>query len=110
MIKRIGVVLLLSLAFLLANSAQAQTVAGSILGTAVDQSGAVVPGAAVSLKSPATGITRNAVSDANGVFHFPNLNPDTYNVTITAQGFKPVTTTGIELGQGETRDLGKIAL
>src|SRR5690348_2339931 len=109
-IKRIGVVLFLSLAFLLANSAQAQTVAGSILGTAVDQSGAVVPGAAVSLKSPATGITRNAVSDANGVFHFPNVNPDTYNVTITAQGFKPVTTTGIELGQGETRDLGKIAL
>jgi len=108
--KRLSVVLLFALVLFLAMPIKAQTVAGSILGTAVDQSGAVVPGAAVSLRSPATGLTRNAVSDSNGVFHFPNLNPDTYNVTITAQGFKPITTTGIELGQGETRDLGKVAL
>src|SRR6185312_6588587 len=109
-IKRIGVILLLSLAFLFANSAQAQTVAGSILGTAVDQSGAIVPGANVVLTFTATGAIRTATADASGVFHFPNLSPGVYTVVITAQGFKQSTTTSIEIGQGETRDLGKIAL
>ncbi|HKV46819.1 MAG TPA: TonB-dependent receptor [Candidatus Acidoferrales bacterium] len=110
MIKQIGVLLLLSVALLSVNSAQAQTVAGSILGTAVDQSGAIVPGANIVLTFTATGAIRTATADASGVFHFPNLSPGVYTVVITAQGFKQSTTTNIEVGQGETRDLGKIAL
>jgi len=109
-IKRIGVVLLFALALLFVNSAHAQTVAGSILGTAVDQSGAVVPGATVTLGDQAQGVTRNATTDANGVFRFPNLAPSTYTVTVNANGFKQSTTTGIELGTSEQRDLGKISL
>src|SRR5580698_11322098 len=69
--KRLGVLLLVALAFLFVKPAHAQTVAGSILGTAVDQSGAVVPAANVTLTDTATGATRTAVSDADGVFHFP---------------------------------------
>ena len=108
--KRLGVVCLILFVLTLVGSAKAQTVAGSIVGTAVDQSGAVVPGASVTLMSPAMGTTRTATSDASGVFHFPNINPDIYTVTIDAQGFKKSTTTNIEIGQGEIRDLGKVAL
>lgn len=110
MTKRLGVLLLVALAFLFVKPAHAQTVAGSIIGTAVDQSGAVVPAASVTLLDTATAATRSATSDADGVFHFPNVPPSVYTVSINAQGFKQSVTTQIELGQGETRDLGRVAL
>ena len=110
MTKRLGVVLLFCLALLLAGAARAQTVASSIVGTVVDQSGAVVPGATVTLRDQLQGTTRTATSDSDGLFHFPNIAPSTYSVTINAQGFKQNNTTGIELGGSETRDLGKVSL
>jgi Carboxypeptidase regulatory-like domain len=111
-IKRLGALLLSVVAclFLVVTSSKAQTVAGSIIGTAVDQSGAVVPGATVTLKDQLQGVTRKATSDANGIFRFPNLAPSTYTVTINATGFEQNSTTNIELGGSETRDLGKISL
>ena len=110
MIKRVGMVFLFGIALVFGSSANAQTVSSSIVGTAVDQTGAVVPGAAVTLRDQLQGVTRTATSGANGVFRFPNLAPSTYTVTINAHGFKVSSTTGIELGGSETRDLGKIAL
>lgn len=110
MSKRLSAVLLFALVLLLIKPLKAQTVAGSILGTAVDQSGAVVPGANVVLTFTATSAVRTATADGNGLFHFPNLSPGTYNIVISAQGFKQSSTTNIELGQGETRDLGKMSL
>lgn len=65
--------------------AQAET--GQIVGTVVDPSGAAVTGAKVTVKAVATGFERSLITDAAGAFAFPNLQPDSYDVTVMAQGF-----------------------
>jgi hypothetical protein len=89
-------------AVLLAWPAAAQEQRGSIEGVIKDASGAVLPGATVDLKSP-TGVTLNAVSDAQGVYRFPSLQPGTYTLTATLQGFKNETTADIRVGLGEIK-------
>ena len=58
-----------------------------MLGAVKDSSGAVVPGATVTLKNTATGITANAVTDADGSYQFLNVRVGTYTVRAELQGF-----------------------
>jgi outer membrane receptor protein involved in Fe transport len=67
----------------------AQTFRGGINGTIVDQSGAVVAGAAVSATNNGTGVSVNAVSSSGGEFLFQDLPLATYTVSVEANGFKP---------------------
>ncbi len=61
---------------------------GSLRGTVTDASGAVVPGAKVSLTDLDTNQTLVSVSDANGIYQFNALQPAPYRLTAEAQGFK----------------------
>src|SRR3569833_1817983 len=63
------------------------TTQGAIAGTVVDASGAVVPGAAVTLHNDATGAEFKLVADESGYFKAPLVPPGTYTVTISATGF-----------------------
>ncbi len=63
------------------------TTQGSIAGTVMDSTGAVVPGAPIKIQKPATGFTANLVADSSGYFKAPLLEPGTYTVTITAPNF-----------------------
>ena len=72
---------------LLPATARAQFDAATVLGTVRDSSGAVVPGATVTLKNVATGITATAVSDENGNYQFLNVRIGTYNARAELQGF-----------------------
>src|ERR1700687_4825891 len=72
----------------------------TLAGTIVDTSGAVVPGADVVAKQNATGVTTSAVSNTDGVFSFPALNPGTYTVTISLQGFKTYVANDVVLTSG----------
>jgi outer membrane receptor protein involved in Fe transport len=74
-------------AFLLPASALAQTESGKIVGTVVDQSGGVLPGATVAIKSEA-GASRSTVTDAGGRFTFANLQPSAYTLTVELTGFR----------------------
>lgn len=65
-------------------------VTSSLSGTVVDTSGAVIPGADVTLKNNATSAVSNAVTTENGTFSIPALNPGTYTATVTLMGFKTV--------------------
>ena len=51
----------------------AQAVSGTILGTVKDASGAVVPGATVTLVNAGTGFSRTVVTDASGEYTAPSL-------------------------------------
>jgi hypothetical protein len=68
----------------------AQTNTGDISGTVTDQSGAVVPGCALTLTDQATGATRKAVSDSDGNFSFRQVSVGTYTITTSKEGFKTV--------------------
>ncbi len=69
----------------------AQTDTGQITGTIRDASGAVVTGAKVTVVSITTGTTRSATTNATGNYTIASMKPDTYTVTIEAQGFKKIT-------------------
>src|SRR5579859_5176174 len=61
---------------------------GRILGTVTDQTGAVLPGATVSVIDTQRGLTRTLTTDAAGEYNAPTLIPGTYTVRVEAKGFK----------------------
>jgi hypothetical protein len=65
----------------------AQSNSGSISGVVTDPSGAVVPGAAVSIQNPVSAYTRTATTDSGGHFQFTNLPFNPYHLTISMNGF-----------------------
>ena len=67
--------------------ALAQLATGSIQGLVSDKSGAIVPNATVTVTNTATGLARNADSNASGLYDFPSLPPGDYTVTAEATGF-----------------------
>lgn len=84
----------------LAMPALAQRDMGTILGTVTDATGAVVPGAQVTITEEATGITNVVQSDAAGNYIRPLLKPGTYTVSIEAAGFKKGVQTGVVIASG----------
>jgi hypothetical protein len=80
---------------LAAVSLSAQTFRGTILGTATDPTGAVLPGAKVTVKNAATGLERTTETSADGSYSLPELPTGTYTVTVTLTGFQTSVTTGV---------------
>jgi outer membrane receptor protein involved in Fe transport len=74
--------------------AWAQT--GGVSGTIIEQTGAAVPGASVVLTGSASG--RSAISSERGDFTFDELPAGTYRLTISLEGFSPVTASDIAIG------------
>jgi Carboxypeptidase regulatory-like domain/TonB-dependent Receptor Plug Domain len=74
---------------LTACSAAAQSAgnSGSINGTVVDPTGAVVPNANVQIRNPVSGFDRSATSDSLGKFQFTNIPFNPYHLTVSAPGF-----------------------
>jgi hypothetical protein len=60
---------------------------GSVNGTVVDPTGAVVAGAQVEIRNPVSGYDRSATSDSPGKFAFTNIPFNPYHLTVTAAGF-----------------------
>ena len=79
---------------LFAAIAVAQT-GGSISGTIKDPTGAVVPGAIVTLKHNTLATEIMTVTDGRGVYSFPNVPVGRYNLTVELEGFKSVKRTGL---------------
>jgi carboxypeptidase family protein/TonB-dependent receptor-like protein len=91
------VVLIVATLFLLfgATRVSAQVFPGRVTGTVKDAQGATVPGAAVKLTNPATGLERAVVTNENGEFNFPELALGTYQLAISKDGFKTTVLTDI---------------
>src|SRR3954451_1366587 len=70
---------------------------GQITGVVTDNSGSVVPGATVEVTNQATGFTRNAVTELDGVYTIPLLNPGVYEAKASLSGFRTTVRGGIEV-------------
>jgi len=79
---------LLPLLFLFAPVGLGQAGLGSITGTVVDKSGAVVAGAHVKLVQLSTKSTRQILTNEQGIFALPSVVPGGYTLTISAPGFR----------------------
>src|SRR5690242_12207144 len=82
-----GVVFCALLVLAFVGSAEAQTVQGVVTGSVVDSSGAVVPGADLTLTNDGTGVAQQEKSATDGGFRFGLVPPGSYTLTIKAQGF-----------------------
>lgn len=83
--------------FLLTASSFCQTTSTEVLGTVSDSTGAVVPGAKVTLRRVQTGETRVTSTDQSGNYTFPLIEIGDYTVAIEMQGFKSQTKTGVHV-------------
>ena len=81
-------VCIMALAVMLGSSAFAQSNSGKVTGTVLDATGAVIPGATVTIGDALTGYTRTATSDASGMFQFPNVPFNPYRLTVKMAGFQ----------------------
>jgi hypothetical protein len=90
-------VLLLTLAFTSAIWAQAT---GSLVGNVTDKSGAVVPGAKVTLTSLGTNETKVMQSDPTGNYQFLQLAPGNYKLTVEKQGFEKFLVSSAQVAVG----------
>lgn len=77
-----------------------QTTTGDIVGTVRDSSGAVVPGAKVTLTDVATGAVTETTTNESGDYLFPLLRPGRYNLTAEKEGFQKSTVSDIQLQVG----------
>src|SRR5580765_2274226 len=91
-------VLCVIVALLLPAVAAAQAVTGTILGVITDSTGAVMPGATVTLNNTGTGLVRAVTTDANGEYTAPSLPTGKYSVKAELSGFNTVTVPDISLG------------
>src|SRR5580765_7086216 len=85
---RVLVLFVLLLSPAVASAQRATT--GTVTGRVVDSSGAVLPGATITLQSPEALGQFSAVSDADGFFRVANLPPATYDVKAELSGFQTV--------------------
>src|SRR4051812_32488398 len=76
---------------LIARPLHAQVLYGSIVGSVTDASGAALPGAAVTIEQSETKLTRELVTDANGVYHFTAVPSGTYTVSVKMNRFRTFT-------------------
>jgi hypothetical protein len=86
----------------LSSTARAQTATGQITGTVKDTSGAVVPGATVTVHSDLTGLTRTATTNQSGDYSFPLLPTGVYAVSAELAGFSVAKQSSIRLNVDQT--------
>ena len=80
---------------------------GALSITLLDPTGAVIPGANVTIMNTATGMSRAQTSGENGSAEFTMLAPGVYRVSISAQGFKIVEIPSVTVNVSETHVLNQ---
>jgi hypothetical protein len=95
LISTVGVLLLVSAAF-------AQTDRGTITGTVLDPTGAVIAGAAIEAKNAATSETYNVATTGTGNYTLANLPAGAYDLSVNASGFKKYVRPGVTVQVAES--------
>ena len=72
-------------------AAQGGATSGTIMGTVIDPTGAVVPGATVIITNPVSQYERTTNTDSGGHFEFTNVPYNTYHMTVGMTGFSSLT-------------------
>ncbi|MDQ6758558.1 MAG: TonB-dependent receptor [Acidobacteriota bacterium] len=93
------------LVLLAAAGAHSQTITASLGGTVKDPTGAVVPDATIQIVNSATKVARVFKSGNNGQYLAPSLPVGTYEIRVTAAGFKSAQSTGIVLDVAQSARL-----
>lgn len=93
-------IILLTLALSALLHAQQRT--GAVTGVVLDASGAAIARAQIKLESSSTGLRRETLSSADGIYTLPLVPVGVYNLTVAAQGFQTQTRDGLPINVNET--------
>ncbi|MGD0124911.1 MAG: TonB-dependent receptor [Terriglobia bacterium] len=95
------------LATVLSQPLHAQVLYGSVSGTVSDPSGAVIPGAQITIVNDTTGFTRTGTTDSAGLYRLLDISEGTYTLTASASGFQMFKQTGltVAIGQVNVQDI-----
>ena len=106
--QKMRLLLAILVPFCLLTYGRAQQQTGELTGQITDSSGAVIPGATVTVTNPARGITVTVTTNAQGTYIAPLLPPaDGYQITASKTGFKAATRQGITL---QVAQVAKVSL
>src|SRR2546430_5204617 len=89
----------LSLCMAVAGFAQS-TNSSDLRGTVTDSTGAVIPGATVTIVNTETGVTTNLKTNDAGIYDSVSIRPGKYRVTFTKEGFNRLVRDGVTLDVG----------
>ena len=109
MARNVCICFILLVLVLLPPAARAQTSA-SLSGVVHDSSGAVIPGASVTLGEPTKNLKLQTLTTDDGLFSFTALQPGIYSVLVEMSGFKTVIKNGIILETNQKQSAGTIVL
>jgi hypothetical protein len=93
---------LLAVLLLIAQCAVAQSNRGKITGTVTDASGAIVQGVEVTATNKGTNVPTRGVSNEEGIYVIPNLQPGTYSVEFRKPGFEATVRPSVTLDSTES--------
>ncbi len=77
--------------------AQAQVSKGTFTGTVTDQTGAVIPGATITVTNEGTGVAVTAATSSDGLYTVPDLQPGLYTLKAESKGFKTLVNQHVQL-------------
>jgi hypothetical protein len=107
--RRILPLIGLTVLFLSGSLTHAQTTA-QLTGTVQDNTGAVIPGAQITMVNDETGRARVVQTNNDGLYAFPALEPGSYTLKASAKGFQPKEIVGIMLHAGDERTIAAFSL
>jgi hypothetical protein len=99
--RPVAVLVAILAAILTAIPLHAQTLYGSFVGNVTDAQGAIVPGATVTVTNKGTNLTRDTVTNEEGVYSLPNLPPGDYDLKVNLSGFREFVQTTIPVRAGQ---------
>ena len=97
--------MLLAMMLLVARLGHAQAIYGSLFGTVLDNTGAVVPNAKVTVTDDSKGTKTIVQSNGQGFWRVDNLIPDTYTIPVEAGSFVPGQAQGVDLHAGVSQQV-----
>lgn len=98
--KSVRVWSLILLLIAIAGPAMAQGGSGEITGAVVDAQGGVLPGVTVTLRNQETGVVRTTITETDGTYRFPALNPGRFTVSAELAGFSTIEARDIDITIG----------
>src|SRR5580658_8313023 len=93
---------LTSVVLLFCATARGQIITSTILGHVTDSSGAVVPGAQVSITNEGTTVTTDTATNSAGDYSVSGLSAGLYTVAVKQKGFETSQVTGLQLLSSQT--------
>ena len=105
---RLAALLLTALGLVAGVPVAAQSGRGTLTGLVMDTSGAIIPGASLTLKEIGTGSSYDSLSSGQGLYTFPELQPGIYTLSVTFPKFESYTQSGITVSVGSTSTVNAI--